>query len=230
MIKDGVFLGDFNLSAVTENAFVWVFESDSDFLWDDCGSCKDGQIVKDGFSVVTKWWGLDSADLETSLNLVDNQVGQWFAFDIIGDDQQGSLFFQGNFQELKDVLEWWDLVFGDQDQWLLEIDLLRLLVVNEVWWNVSSVELESLNEFDFVLEGFALANGDNTCMADFFEKISEFLTDLFIAIGWDGGDALDLWAVFDLNWVFGDFLNDCRHSEIDTLFHFAEVDASFDFF
>jgi hypothetical protein len=34
-----------------------------------------------------------------------------------------------------------------------------------------------------MLESFALTDGDNTCMADFFEKISKFLTYLLIAVG-----------------------------------------------
>ena len=60
---------------------------------------------------------------------------------------------------------------------------MGLLIVDEVRRNVSSIKLESLNEFDFVLEGFALTDCDNACMTNFFEEVGKFLTDLLITIG-----------------------------------------------
>jgi hypothetical protein len=34
-----------------------------------------------------------------------------------------------------------------------------------------------------MLKGFALSDGDDACMTDFFEEVSKFLTDLLIAVG-----------------------------------------------
>ncbi len=44
-----------------------------------------------------------------------------------------------------------------------------------------------------------MSDGDDACVADFFEEVSKFLTDLLIAVGRDGSNALDLGAVFDLD-------------------------------
>ncbi len=74
-------------------------------------------------------------------------------------------------------------MFSDQNQWLFEFNFLSLLVIDKVWRNVSSVELESFDEFNFVLKCLALTDCDDACVSDLFEEISEFLADLLITIG-----------------------------------------------
>jgi hypothetical protein len=230
VVQDWVFLGDFDLTALTQHALVWIVESNTDLLWNDCSSSQNSQIVQNGLSVVTEGWGLDSTHLETGLDLVHDQVGQWLALNVISDNQKWSLLFHGILQKLEDLLEWGDFVFGDKDQRLFELGLLWFLVVNEVRWNVASVKLESLNEFNLMLKGLALTDGDNTSVTNLLEKISKFLTDFFISVSRNRSDWLDLRTVFNFDWVLGDFLDDCLNCQIDTFLHFAKVDSSFDSF
>ena len=49
---------------------------------------QDGDVVEHGLAAVAVAGRLDGGDLEDAAQLVDDQGGQGFALDVLGDDQQ----------------------------------------------------------------------------------------------------------------------------------------------
>src|SRR5690606_6641304 len=93
----GVFFVDDNTLGFTEVFQADVFELDAEVFADQTSTGQDGDVFQHGFSAVTEAWSLDGADLDRSTELVDNQSGEGFTFDIFGDDQQGLAALGGFF-------------------------------------------------------------------------------------------------------------------------------------
>ena len=66
-----------------------VFELDAEFLEDGGAAGDDGDVFEHGLAAIAEAGGLDGDDLEGAAELVDDEGGEGFAFDVLGDDQQG---------------------------------------------------------------------------------------------------------------------------------------------
>lgn len=213
---DGIILGDDDVLALSQNGWLALLKSKTDILRDDGTSGEDGDIVKDGLSVVSEGWGLDGTDLKSSSEFVENQSGEGFAFDVLSNDQEGSVFLHGVFQEVEDALEVSDLLFSDQDVWVFEIGLLGLHVGGEVWGDVSSIESHTLDEFDLVLEGLSVLDGDGSVFSNLLHEFRNELSDLSVSVSGDGGNVLDLLLGLDLDTSGLKVLNNLLDGEGDT--------------
>lgn len=213
---DGVVLGDDDVLALSQDGWLALLESEADVLGDDGSSGEDGNIVEDSLSVVSEGWGLDGADLESSSEFVEDQGGEGFTFDVLSNDEEGSVLLHGVLQEVEDALEVGDLLFGDQDVWVFELGLLGLHVGGEVGGDVSSIESHSLDEFDLVLEGLSVLDGDGSVFSDLFHELGDELSDGSVSIGGDGGNVFDLLLGLDLDTSGLEVLDDFLDGEGDS--------------
>src|SRR5260221_10224184 len=83
----GVVLVDADLLGAAELIELDVFELDAEFLEDGGAAGDDGDVFEHGLATVAEAGGLDGADLEGAAELVDDEGGERFAFDLLGDDQ-----------------------------------------------------------------------------------------------------------------------------------------------
>lgn len=67
-------------------------------------------------------------------------------------------------QNLLDIINFF---IGDQDIWVFQLDFLVFRVGNEIWRNITSVELQSFNSFSFVMESLSILNSDGPVLTDF---------------------------------------------------------------
>ena len=68
-----------------------------------------------GLAAIAEARGLDGADVQHAAQLVDDQRGQGFAFDVLGDDQQRLARLGHFFQQRHQLAQIADLLFVDQD-------------------------------------------------------------------------------------------------------------------
>jgi hypothetical protein len=59
--------------------------------------------------------------LELTTELVQDAGGEGFAVDVLGDDEEGAASLSGGFEGRKDVLDQRDLLLGEKDEGLLEL-------------------------------------------------------------------------------------------------------------
>src|SRR5690606_33571738 len=105
---DGVFFAHFDALGLAELFERSGFERTTGFFGDDGTTGKDGDVFEHGFATVAKAGSLNSSGLQNATDVVDNQGGQGFAFDVFGNDQQrtaglGHLLEHG--QQVADVAD-----------------------------------------------------------------------------------------------------------------------------
>ena len=99
-----------------------VLQLDAQVLEDRLAAGQGGDVFQHGLAAIAVARGLDGADLQDALELVDHQRGQGIAFDVLGDDEQ-RLFLLGNrFQQRNQVLGGADLLLVDEDVGVLQLD------------------------------------------------------------------------------------------------------------
>src|SRR5699024_7074925 len=91
---------------------------------DDGTTGQDSDVFEHGLAAITKAGGFDSCGFEDVTDVVHNQSGQCFAFDIFGDDQQGTIGFGDLFEDGQQVADVADLFVVDQDVGLIELSSL----------------------------------------------------------------------------------------------------------
>ena len=85
----GVVLVDADLLGLAELGELDVFELDAQFFEDGGAAGDDGDVFQHRLAAIAEAGGLDGGDLEGAAELVDDQGRQGFAFDVLGDDEQG---------------------------------------------------------------------------------------------------------------------------------------------
>jgi hypothetical protein len=86
-------------------------------------------------------------------------------------------------------MSWSDeIFFSERRIGVLELDLLGLGVGDEVRGDEAAVEAHTLGDLNLVLNGAALADGDDTLLADLLHSLGNDGTNVRVAVGRDGGD------------------------------------------
>ena len=196
--EDGVLLSDGNSTGGTEHICGCLLELDVEVIAEDGTVGQDSEIAKNGLAVVTKARSLDGGDLKLATELVENADGKSLAVNVLSNDEKRAALLLGGLKSGDDVLDSGDLLLGEEDQRLLELDLGALGVGDEVGGDVSTVELHSLGNLELVLNGLALLDGDDTLLADLLHGVGEELADVSVAVGGDSGNLGDLLAGGDL--------------------------------
>src|SRR5690606_24876950 len=180
--NDGVFLADFNalgLAQVFQRSF---FERHAGFFRDDDAAGQDGDVFQHGFATVAKAGGLDSGRLQDAADVVDNQSGQCFAFDVFSDDQQGTAGLGNLFQDGQQVADVADLLVENQDIRIFQHGNLLVGIVDEVGRQVAAVELHAFDDVQFVFQRLAVFNGNDAFLADLVHRIGDDFADGGVAV------------------------------------------------
>lgn len=185
---DGVLLGNGNGAGGTEHVGGGLLKLDVELVSEDGTAGEDGNITEDRLSVVTKAGGLDSGDGELTSELVEDDGSESLTVNVLGDDQQRSTGLGGDLKRRKDVLKSRDLLLGEEDEGLLELDTLVLGVGDEVRGDEASVESHTLGNLNLVVNGSTFLDGDDTLLADLLHGLGNDGTDVGITVGGDGGN------------------------------------------
>ena len=94
--------------------------SQTQLLGDDLAAGQDCDILQHGLAAVAEARRLDGHAGEGAAQLVDNQRGQRFALDVLGDDQQLLAGLHDLLEQRQDLLNVGDLLVGDQDVGVVE--------------------------------------------------------------------------------------------------------------
>lgn len=185
---DGVLLGNGNGAGGTEHVGGGLLKLDVELVSEDGTAGEDGNITEDRLSVVTKAGGLDSGDGELTSELVEDDGSESLTVNVLGDDQQRSTGLGGDLKRRKDILKSRDLLLGEEDEGLLELDTLVLGVGDEVRGDEASVESHTLGNLNLVVNGSTFLDGDDTLLADLLHGLGNDGTDVGITVGGDGGN------------------------------------------
>src|SRR5476649_408841 len=191
---DGVFLADFDTLGLAQFGQGDFFQGQADFFSDHLAAGQDSDVFQHGFATVAEAWRFDGAGFQDAADVVDHQGRQCFAFDVFGDDQQRTASLGDLFQYRQQVTDVGDFLVAQQDEWIVQDGDLFLLVVDEVWRQVAAVKLHTFNDVQLVVQRFAVFDGDDAFLADFFHRFSDTLADRVVGVGRDRADLGDFFG------------------------------------
>src|SRR5690606_2787040 len=184
----GVVLGDLDLLGLAEHVERDRLKLDAEVFRDDLAARQDGDVFQHGLAAVAEARSLDGGDAQAAAQLVDHQGGQGFAFDVLGDDQQGTTRLNHGFQHRQHRLQRGQLLLVEQDERLLEDGLHLVRVGDEVGRQVAAVELHALDDVDGGFGGLGFFDGDDAFVADLGHGLGDQVADFSVAVGRDGAD------------------------------------------
>src|SRR6476660_8868637 len=85
-----VVLGDGHALRLAEHLYGDVLELNAEILGDQLTARQHGDILQHGLAAVAETGGLHGGDLQATAQLVDHERGQRFAFDVLGNYEQGA--------------------------------------------------------------------------------------------------------------------------------------------
>ncbi|KAJ0166013.1 hypothetical protein CTA2_9100 [Colletotrichum tanaceti] len=214
--EDGVLLGDGDRASGAEHVGGGLLELDVKLVAEDGSVGEDSQVAEDGLAVVTEAGGLDGSNLELAAELVENADGESLTLNVLGNDDQRASHLGGSLKSGDDVLDGGDLLLGEEDEGLLELNLLRLGVGDEVGRDEAAVEAHTLGNLKLVNQGLALLDGDDTLLANLLHGVGDQATDLLVTVGRNGGDLGNLLAGGDISLVLLEVLDDGIDGSLDT--------------
>ena len=151
-----------------------------------------------GFAAIAEARGFDGADVERAAQLVHDERGERFAFDIFGDDQERLADLGDLLEQREQVLQAADLLFVNQDVSVFELGFHRLGVGHEVGREIALVELHAFDDFERGLDRLGFFDRDGAVFADFVHGVGDDFADGGVPVGGNGGDLLDFFLVLDL--------------------------------
>ncbi len=176
----GLVLGDDDLAGLAEQIEGGVLELEADLFGDDLAAGEDGHVLEHRLAAVAEAGGLDRGGGERATDLVDDQGGQGFALDVLGDDQQRLARLHDLFEHGHDVAHRGDLGADEQDVGIVEDGFHALGVGDEVRGDVALVEAHALDEVHVHAEGLGLLDGDDAVLADLVDGLGDLGADLGI--------------------------------------------------
>lgn len=138
------------------------------FFAHEFASCKNCDILKGGFSVLSEWGGFDSTDFQVVFQSVQDKTCKQFSLDIFSNDEERFLLLVGKFEEGKDLPKIGKFFLNIEDIAVLKLYFLFFLVIEEVGGDVPSVEAEAIDVFNLMVEGFSFFDGDDAMITHFF--------------------------------------------------------------
>mmetsp|Transcript_2692 Transcript_2692/g.7266 ORF Transcript_2692/g.7266 Transcript_2692/m.7266 type:complete len:512 (-) Transcript_2692:54-1589(-) len=216
---DAVVLGDRHRFAGAELQDVEVLELLAEVLRDDVRAGEHGEVLQHGLAVVAKAGRLHGGDLQTPAEFVDNQHREGLAVDVLGNHKQRLLHLGDLLQDRQDGGHRRDPLVAEQDEGILQLNSLSLGIRDEVRRNVPAVQLHTLHDLQLVLQGLAVLHCDGAVLADLLEGAGDQAADGLVAVGRDGGDALDALRRIDHDGLRGEILQHdldcCVHAPLN---------------
>ena len=105
----------------------------------------------------------------------------------------------------------------DENQRLIHLAGLLFGIVHEVWRNVATVELHTLDNINGSIHTLGLLNGDDAFLLDGLHSLGDELADFLVVVGRNAGNILDLGVVVtNLLRLSLDTVNYSSHGLVDT--------------
>ncbi|KAF3799563.1 Heat shock protein 60, partial [Colletotrichum gloeosporioides] len=221
--EDGVLLGNGDGASGAEHVGGGLLELDVKLVGED-----RAVVTEDGLAVVTEAGGLDSGNLELATELVENADGESLTLNVLSNDDERAAHLGGGLKSGDDILDGGDLLLGEEDQGLLELDLLGLGIGDEVGGDETTVEAHTLGDLELVDQSLALLDGDDTLLADLLHGVGNHAAESLVTVGRDSGDLSNLLAGSDISLVLLEVLDDGIDGGLDTTAQVHRVAASGD--
>ena len=178
--QNGVFLVDDCLTNTTQHINGSILQFHIQILGDDSTASQDGNILQHFLSSVAKARSLHCCTLECTTQVVQDNGGQCFAFDIFCNNQQLLAHLYNLFQQRQDFLNVADGSVCQEDQSVIVYDLHLLPIGYHIWRQIATVKLHTFYHFAVGLCGLAFFNRDDTICCHLFHCLCNQLADIFI--------------------------------------------------
>ncbi|MNS59742.1 hypothetical protein D3C72_927080 [compost metagenome] len=189
-----VFLAHFDALGLAQFSQAGLFQRHAGFFGDHRAARQDGDVFQHGLAAVAEARSLDGGGLQDATDVVHNQGGQRFAFDVFCDDQQRTARLGNLLQHGQQVTDVADLLVENQDKRIFQHGNLLFRAVDEVGRQVAAVELHAFDDVQLVFQRLAVFDGDDAFLANLVHRVSDDLADGGIAVGRDGTDLSDFLA------------------------------------
>ena len=164
------------------------FQLQAQFFGDDLPAGQDGDVLQHRFAAIAKARRLDRAVLERAAQMIDDERGQRFAFDVFRHDQQRAPRICDGVEQGKHVLERGEFSIEEQHVRVFEHGLHLFRVGDEIVGNEPPVEAHALDDFEGGLGRFRFLDGDDAVVAHLLHGLGDELADDGVIVGGDGGD------------------------------------------
>ncbi|MBA7690195.1 hypothetical protein ES703_98719 [subsurface metagenome] len=148
-------------------------------------SGEGGNVLQHGFSPVAESRSFDGSALEGSFELVDDQCGQSFAFNLFCDDQQRLPHFGHVLQQRQEISQVTDLLLMEKNKWIFQDTFHPVRVGDEIRGQIAPVELHSFNDIHSRIQTLGFFHCDDAVLADFVHGLGDDCADGLITIGRD---------------------------------------------
>src|SRR3569623_2778134 len=221
----GVLLVDRLLLGAAEHVDRHVLQLDAEIFRDRLAAREDRDVLEHGLAAIAEARRLDGRDLEAAAELVDDEGGEGFAFDVLGDDEQRLAGLHDRLEQRQQLLEARELLLVDQDVGVFHLDAHLVGVGYEVGRDVAAVGLHAHDDVELGLEALGLFHRDHAFVADLGHRLGEEGADLRVAVGRDGADLGDLVVRRDLLGVGLEVIDARLDGEIDAALEVHRVHA-----
>ncbi len=218
-------LGHDDLAGGAEEFEPSVLELQADFFGDDGSTGQNRDVLEHGLAALTEARCLDGNGAEGAADLVDDQGGEGFAFQVLSDDHEGLASLHDLLEHRHEVTHCGDLPADEEDVGVLEGGLHALGVGGEVGGDVALVEAHSFNEVHVHAEGVGLLNGDDTVLAHLVDGVGDQGANLAVGSR-DGGNLGDLLFGVGGHGQVVQRLGRCNNGCLDALLERHRVGAS----
>ena len=220
----GVFVDHnaFCLAQVFQGGF---FQLQTDLFRDNGTGSQGRDILQHGFTAVAEARRLNGSHFHDAAHGVDHQGRQRFAFNVFSDDQQRFACFGNGFQHRQHFADVGDLFVGQQDERAFQLNRTGFRLVDEVWGQVTAVELHTFNHVQLVLQAGAFFNGDNAFFAHFLHRFRDQFTHGFVGVGGDGAYLSDSFGIGARYGQFLQFFNRGDNRFVDAALQIHRVHA-----
>ena len=133
-----------------------VLELDAEIFGDGLAAGEDGDVLQHGFAAVAEARSLDGRDLQRAAQLVDDEGGERFAFDVLSDDEERLAALGDLLEQREQVFHRADFLFVDQDVGVLQNGFHALGIGDEVRREIAAVELHAFDDFELGFERLRL--------------------------------------------------------------------------
>jgi hypothetical protein len=181
--------------------------------------------VRHGLAAIAESRSLHGRDLEAAAQLVHDERGKGFAFDVLGDDDERLGGLHHCLEQREQLLEARQLLLADQDVRVVKLDAHLVGVGDEVGRDVAAVELHALDNVELGLEALGLFHRDHAFVADFLHRFREEVADLLVAIRRDRADLGDLFVGGDLLGIGLEVIDHSFDGEVDAALEVHRVHA-----
>ena len=222
----GVVLVHDDLFAVAQVGHGGGFQLAAGLFRNDLPTGEDGDVLQHRLAAITKARGLDADDVEHTADLVQDEGGEGFAVNVLGQDEQLAAANLDHFlQQGDDIGSGRNLLVVDQDVGILNAGFHVLGVGDEVGRNITAIELHTFDVLGLELEALGFFNGDNAVFADLVHHIGDQLANDAV-LGRDGSNVGNLVFGGDFDSFFADVFSNGLGGGFNATLEQHGVDAS----